>query len=190
MKLFNKKKILLGIIIILILILGLYWLKNLLGIDVFESYTLSHQFPFDHLQRDNIVSPVSGDILIEESFSSNDIFQREWSNLWMREEGKVVQEYDTNGLRHSRCLLIRSGSEKDWAYSSLKMVKVKEGDRFSYQGWVNIQGKDVQAYFGITSYDVNKNVVDWKCEAVDIIAEKLNFKKLKNSLLSAAELVS
>jgi len=158
------KKTSISIVIIAIAILSSYWLKNLIGANIFESYSFSKYFPFKYLQQGCTLQPESGDTIIDESFNTRFFFKRDWSNLWMVEKGKVVRSYDTNGFHNSRCLLIKSSSDKSWVYSSLKYIAVKKGDVFSYTGFLSLKGKNTYAGFSFTSYDKNKNVIKWNHE--------------------------
>jgi len=162
------KKISISIIIIVVSIFGAYRFKNLIGVDIFESYSLSKYFPFKYLQLDSMLYPDSGDIIIAESFNTSYFFKRNWSNLWMAEKDKVVRDYDINGFHNSRCLLIKSSSKKSWAYSSLKYIAVKKGDAFSYSGFISLQGKNTYAIFCLASFDKYKNVINWSYEKTKI----------------------
>jgi len=162
------KKTLIVISITVFALLSSYWIKNLIGVNIFEPYSFSKYFPFKYLQQGCTLQPESGDTIIAESFNARFFFKRDWSNLWMVEKGKVVRSYDTNGFHNSRCLLIKSSSDKSWVYSSLKYIAVKKGDVFRYAGFLSLKGKNTYAGFSFTSFDKNKNVIEWNYETTKI----------------------
>ena len=165
------------IVIVAILVVSVYWLKNLIGINTFESYSISKYFPFKYLQRDLTINPEQGEIIIDESFDKNGLFKKTWGYFWMREKGKVTLNYDKNGFHNSRCLLIKSNSDKSWTYSSLKFVEVKKGDVFSYEGFSCFQGEDAYATFSLASYDKDKNVIKWDYEKT-IVSQNNKINKI------------
>jgi len=162
------KKTLIVICIIVFSLISAYWIKILIGINIFESYSFSKYIPFKYQMVDSTLRPESGDIIINESFNTTPILKRNRWYLWMREKGKVVRDYDTNGFRNSKCLLIKSNSDKSWSYSSPKFIQVKKGDVFSYKGFSNLQGENVHATFCLVSYNKDKNVIKWDYEKTNI----------------------
>lgn len=155
------KKSFFSIIFIAILVVGVYWFKNQIRIDLFKFVTFSNTFPFKYLQRNFIIVPESGDIIIDESFNHQGFFRKNWWKLWMREKGLVIQDYDNDGINKSRCLIVRSSSDKSWAYCYQDFIKVKKGDAFSYEGLTAIQVENGYTTFCITTYDQSKNVLKW-----------------------------
>lgn len=153
-----KKRFIL-IIIIPILIVLAYWLKCQIGINFFSSFSIGSHFPFKYLANNVIVSAEPG-ILLEENFNKKRFFKR-WSNLWMREHEKVTMDLSLGGLNGSKCLLIRNVSKGSWVYSHRKLIKVKKGDKFYYEGFINIKGDDLYTYLSVATFDENKNVIVW-----------------------------
>jgi hypothetical protein len=90
----------------------------------------------------------------------------------MREEGKVTQSYDSNGINNSRCLLVKSNSTKSWSYSHIKYVEVLKGDVFSIEGFAKTQGDKISAYAGIAAFDKHKKPIKW-----NYISKKVNITK-------------
>jgi len=148
-----------------LIILGLtvtilaYWLKVQIGMDFFDSLSISSYFPFKYLKSNEIMSPEPG-ILLDENFNKKNIFKK-WSDLWMREDGTVTKELSFDGFIGSRCLLIKSSSNGSWTYSHNKRVEVKKGDIFYFEGLVNINGDNTSAYLSVAAFDKNKKVIDW-----------------------------
>ena len=120
-----KHKYLLTFVVLLITSSFLYWLKSELNIDLFKSWALSNQWPFEYLQKDVIIAEPEPGILINESFNSYHITDN-WV-LRMREKGKISQEYDENETNNSRCPLIKSLSEKSWAFMYSYLIEVRKG---------------------------------------------------------------
>lgn len=142
-----------------VILLG-YWFKNQMDIDLFDSYSLSGFIPFKYLKRNNVLAKTHPNILINESFESHKIFP-EWSKLWMREKGKVTQQYDLNGIGNSRCLNIKSESTLSWSYSHNKYIEVQPGDVFHFMLFAKKNSKQVAAYAGVAAFDKNKETIQW-----------------------------
>ncbi len=137
-----------------------YWVKCQMGINVIESISLSNLTPFKYLQRNDVISVPEPGIILNDSFETRPIF-RNWSDLWMRDKGKVTAGYDSHGINNSRSLLIKSTSTKSWAYSHNKYVEVLEGDVFSFEGITKIEGDKISAYAGIAAFDKQKKPIKW-----------------------------
>jgi hypothetical protein len=144
-----------------------YWLKNQIGINLFDSASLSRFFPFNRLQRNDVIADPKPGILFEESFDSHKIV-RHWGKLWMKEKSKVVRGFDMNGRNDSRCLVIKSTSEKSWALSYDGLVEVKQGDIFGFSGFVKQDGDMPSAYFRVIAFDERRNIVNWYYESEHI----------------------
>ena len=65
--------------------------------------------------------------------------------------------------------MIKNSSTGSWTYSHNKLVEVKTGDLFSFDGLVNIQGHNLYAYLSVAAFDKNKTVIDW-----NFFKEKVN----------------
>ena len=81
--------------------------------------------------------------------------------MWMKEEWAVTKQFSSNGFDNSRCLLIKSSSKGSWTYSHNKLVEVKRGDIFYFEGNVNINGDNSSAYLRVAAFDENKEVIEW-----------------------------
>ncbi len=146
-----------------------YWVKCQTGTNFSKSISLSNIEPFNYLQGNDVISvPVPGTVLYD-SFKTRSIVSN-W-NLWMREEGKVTVGYDSHGINNSRCLVVKNNGTKRWAYSHNKYVEVLEGDVFSFEGFVKIQGDIISAYACIATYDKFKKPIKW-----NYISEKVDTK--------------
>lgn len=182
----NKKKILnakpstLLITASLIILLGLsgYWLKSQLGINFSNRISLSRHFPFNALAPHTVIYNPRPGILLQDSFDSFSLFGN-WKYLWMREEGNVTKEYDSQGIDNTRCLLIKNNSPGSWSFSHKKYVQVKEGDTFTFTVLVRLQGENVSAYAGVAAFDKRKNAISWNyfTEKTERTAEWVLLKK-------------
>ena len=158
-KLSKSKKRYLLIVLVLTIAISVYWLKVQIGINIFDSFGISSYFPFNYFVSNVIKSPQSG-ILLEDDFDGIRIIFK-WSKLWMREDGKVTREFSASGIDGSKCLLIKNSHTGSWTYSHNKLVEVKPGDLFAFDGLVNIQGNNLSAYLSIATFDENKKVIAW-----------------------------
>jgi hypothetical protein len=162
---FRKRYLLIALLPIL-LVFG-YWLKIQIGINIFDSFGISSYFPFKYFINHVIESPKPG-ILLEDDFNKISIIKK-WSDLWMREDGRVTKELTADGIDGSKCLLIKNSSSGSWTYSHNKLVEVKPGDLFAFDGLVNIQGNNLSAYLSLAAFDENKKVIAW-----NFFKEKVN----------------
>jgi hypothetical protein len=165
-----KSKHIIYIFSLVIVILVGYWIKCQIGIDFFGSCSLSNAVPFKHLQRNKILAAPNPGVILTDSFESSNIISS-WSELWMREKGKVTHGYDSNGLKDSPCLFINSKSKKSWAYSHYKLIEVQEGDIFSFKGFVKIKGDDISAYAGIAAFDEKQTAIKWNYIQVKVVEQ-------------------
>ena len=155
----NKGKLLVLITILLTVSLG-YWVKSVLGIDIFDSVSLSSHFPFKIFISSRIITSPKPGILLYENFDKWRIIKI-WSNLWMQEKGKVTKEVSMKGTGNSKCLLIINRSNRNWSYSNRQFIEVRKGDNFSFDGFVKIDGEKAVASMGVSAYDKNKKAINW-----------------------------
>ncbi|MCP4992098.1 MAG: hypothetical protein GY928_40440 [Colwellia sp.] len=155
-----KRIYLISLFALTIFILIGYWIKCQTSTNFSESISLSNLTPFKYLQRNDVISVPEPGIILYDSFEKRPIISN-WSELWMRDEGKVTKDYDSHGIKNSLCLLVQSNSSKSWAYSHNKYVEVLEGDIFSFEGLANLQGDKISAYAGIAAFDKQKNPIKW-----------------------------
>jgi hypothetical protein len=153
-----KKRYLLTAIALTV-VFSAYWLKTQMGINFFDSLSISAYFPFKYFSSNIISSPEPG-IIFNDNFNTKSIFKN-WSDLWMREKGTVNTEFSFDGFGGSRCLLIRNNSDASWTYSHNKRVEVNKGDIFYFEGLVNLNGNKPVAYLSVAAFDDSQKVVSW-----------------------------
>lgn len=139
-----------------------YWFKCQEGIDLVKPFHLSSYLQAQSLQKNPNAIIFAGEtgILLDENFEREKSVNN-WSELWMREKGKVTQGYALEGVENSWCLLIESKSKKDWSYWHNKLIQVKEGNIFNFEGFVKTDGKEIRASLSVVLYDKDKEVVQW-----------------------------
>jgi hypothetical protein len=162
------KKALLAILVITITVLGVYWFKGRLGINISEEYTLSEYFPFKYLVKDSTVHPEPGETIIDEPFNPKSFFERAVWLLWMRDEGSVIVTYDLGGINNSRCLLVESSSKNKWSYTYRTYIEVQKGDVFSFEGFARVPDKDLSLAFTIASFDKDRKIIEWNSSKPEI----------------------
>lgn len=162
------KKALLAILVITITVLGGYWFKDMLGINISEEYALSEYFPFKYLIKNQTVHPEPGETIINEPFNSKSFFERDQWFLWMRDEGRVIVNYDSGGINASRCLLVESSSKNKWSFTYRKYIEVQQGDVFSFEGFAKIVDKDLSLAFTIASFDKDRKNIEWNSSKPEI----------------------
>ena len=165
---FMMKKILLGLIAVVALALLIYWLKCQIGINLTDLLSL-HDFPlFRGLQREEVLARPAPGTLLSDSFDSFGIIHH-WSELWMREKGRVTVDHDSRGRGGSRCLVIRSTSDRDWSYAHNRLIQVRPGEVFSFRGWACLEGEKASASIGVSAFDQGRKATSWS-----YVAEKVD----------------
>lgn len=131
-----------------------------MGIDFFESFSLSKYVPFKFLQRNEVITLDKYGVVLEDNFNTNHLFNK-WLKLYLKDQGDIRIGYDSNGINNSRCLLIKSNCNKNWDYSYNKIVEVEKGCVFKYDALIRINGVKITAFVGIDTFNENKHVIQW-----------------------------
>ena len=162
------KKFLLRLIAVIALSLLIYWLKCRMGINLTGLLSL-HDLPlFRGLQREEVIVQPPPGTLLSDSFDSFGIINH-WSGLWMREKGRVTLAHDSKGRDSSRCLLIRSTSDRDWSYAHNRLIQVRADEVFSFRGWAWLEGEKASAFIGVAAFDQGRRAISW-----NYVAEKVD----------------
>jgi hypothetical protein len=140
-------------------VLLLYFLKLQIGINILDSISISHYFPFKYLTTDIIKTPDSG-ILILEDFNKRRLF-RSFTDLNMSERDTVSKMRSPHGYEGTACLLVTNAGHGTWVYPHRKMVKVEKGDRFQVEGRVYLQGDELSAGLSVAVYDKDQSIIKW-----------------------------
>ncbi len=131
-----------------------------MGINFSDNISFSKYFPFNYFQRNDVIVPLNGQVLINDSFDTYSI-KHNWHEPVMDEKGKVQQDYDLHGVNNTRCLYFNSSSNREWSYSYDKYIKIKIKDSFSYSLFIKITGNNLIAYAGVDTFDKNRKVIKW-----------------------------
>lgn len=169
----GMKRYLIVLIILIFALLLAYYIKCQLRISFFKSVSMSQYIPFKYLQANpNPINanPQTG-VLLRDTFEWPFWSERKWNVFWAREGGLVENEYATDGAEGSKCLLVKSNSAKDWAYGHYKIISVKVGDKFGYEGRVRTAG-DSKVALGVVTYNEDRKVIHWNYAAKTVNAAK------------------
>jgi hypothetical protein len=146
--------------LILVLFFGGYWLKCRLGINFFDSISISSYFPFSYLIDDVLVVKEPGTVFYED-FDHARIFSQ-WSDSTFYHNYRAVRHVIEGGVSdHSRCLQIASDKKGCWAYPFSKFIRVTKGDVFRFEGLVNLERNSTPASLCVAALDENKKTIDW-----------------------------
>lgn len=156
--LIHRSKIILIFLIIVAFGLTGYWLKCRLGINFSDHYSLSRHLPFKYIAPDAIIAHPSPGILFEDSFNSFTFFGG-WARLWPRERRLVEKSYDSGGINNSRCLIIQNKSKETWSLSHNKRIRVHNGEKFSFEVAVKLEGKSPVAHAEIAAYKKKHKII-------------------------------
>ncbi len=161
------KKYSIPLVIITVVLLSGYWLKCQTHINIFP-FSFSSIFPFSLFQKHRVIVPQHPGIVLQDSFDRRHLFDT-WTVLWMREPGTVRKMYEPAGYNETRCIRIDSTSEKSWTCAHDALVKVKQGDAFTMQGMVMVEGDNVSGGISIAAFDKDRKPLHWnyRIKAVD-----------------------
>jgi len=141
-------------------ILSFYWLKNRIGINFFQTFSLSNYFPFKYLDGPQIIGIDQKGVLLNENFDTYRLFHN-WHGVYIEGEGKIIQTISPNERDTSRCLLIINRDAKNWSISHNKFIEVNAGDYFTYKAKVKISNGDPVAIIGVDSFDKDMKIITW-----------------------------
>lgn len=161
----TKSRYLLFILIPAFLFLFGYWLKCQEGTNFFDSFSIGSYFPFYHLRNETILSPPKG-IIFYEDFDKINIFSK-WSDS-LKSYTSATSELSKDGFNNTQCLLIRNSDDRRWVHSHKKKIETKIGDIFYYEGLVNIKGHRLHTYFSVSTFDEDKNIINWNVFKGDV----------------------
>lgn len=142
-----------------IIFMFFYWLKLQAGINFFDKFSLGSRFPFSYLVNDVIKAPYPG-ILLDEDFEKKRFLIAPALQM-DKKRTSIKSKYAENGFEFSQCFQINNHSYSNWVSVHRKKVRVKRGDRFHMQGWVNLTGVDLLVYLSVTTFDDEQRVIKW-----------------------------
>lgn len=110
-------------------LLFLYWLKNLLGINLLTNLSVSAYPPFKQLLIDTTLHPAPGELILDENFESPLPSSITWLNLTAPNLDAITATYEQDPAR-SRHLVVTNNSERWWHITHRYRVAAQPGDRF------------------------------------------------------------
>jgi hypothetical protein len=159
------KKIFWGILILLVLLYCGYWLKCRLGINFFESISISSHLPFNNLFNNRILEVTGPGVVLFEDFEHFKLSEQ-WSNSILMHNSKAVRQLVEGASDdHSTCLQISATGKGHWSYPFEEIIQVNKGDIFYFEGLVNIEKGSAAAGLRVASLNKNRKVIDWDLAA-------------------------
>ena len=174
------KKFRIILISLVLFFLLAYFVKSQLRINLFKSESISEYFPFNYFQPDPhpvVENPQVG-MLLNDSFDLEFWSESKWADLWAREKDMVKSEYVTEGVDGTKCLLIESNSDDEWAIMHYELISVEAGDRFGYEGQVKTTGES-NVLFSVQTSNEDKKVITWSYATKTVTAAR-NWVEIKN----------
>jgi hypothetical protein len=159
------------LMVIILFMLPLYWLKNQIGINIFDTISVSKYFPFKYVSHPKIIGINQQGVLFSENFNEIQLFNK-WHGIYLEEDGKITKSISSSGINDSRCLLIINREVKKWSISHNEFVTVNIGDNFTYSAKVKISNGSPVANIYMDSFDKNMKILTWGYSK--IMFEELN----------------
>ena len=150
-----------------LVVLGLYWLKNLADINLFSHFSLHQYFPFSLLQYDKVILKPRGTVAIEEGFEALLPVPTPWHKLSTNRPRKVQVGYElaANGSRH---LVVTSQHKGWWHISHRYAIAVEPGDAFTLGGTLWRESAGGYGQLQVSALDVSGKIIErelWTIEA-------------------------
>jgi hypothetical protein len=137
-----------------------YWLKCQLGINVFETISISSYSLFKNLKDDIIYLERPG-VAIYDDFDHFRLLNH-WSKSALRRCCKTIGRIADGGFGdNSRCLHISSECDCRWVYPYRKLFSTTKGEAFFLAGRVFLEAGSRKARFSIAAFDKDRNAITW-----------------------------
>jgi hypothetical protein len=161
------KKRLIWLALILPLLCGGYWLKCQLGINVFETISISSYSLLKYLKDDVLIVEKPG-VIINDNFDRFRLLNH-WSKSALRRCCKTIGRIADGGFgEHSRCLHISSECDCRWVYPYRKLFSTTKGEAFFLAGRVFLEAGSRKARFSIAAFDKDRNAITWSLAASSV----------------------
>lgn len=159
----KKSFILLAVIVVAVL--GLYWLKCQEGIDLFPGQHLGSYLPVAWLNaKDTVIhrseySRAESQVW-QDNFETRTFFSR-WGRLWSEKKSDLRCFYGEDTQRKNHWLAIENQAGVNWSLRPRTIVQVQEGDRFRVSGLTRAGQGSPEILLAIVLFDAQKNVLNW-----------------------------
>ena len=154
-----KRRKIFKIILLVGAVLGLYWIKCQLGINIFHDLSFSRTFHLSAFERktDPLIEPVKGVDIINDNF---DLGYFKWNGLWSRDKDRVRRYIVWRDFQKLFCMAVKSSSDQDWAVVYNGLAAVWPGDLLCIRAGMLVSG-EADAGLSVVLYDQNKKVIKW-----------------------------
>lgn len=141
-------------------IIGAYWFKCQLGINVISGLSWEEHFSvLNFFQKSRYLARAKPGILLAASFEGWFPFMS-WIGLWARDQGQVQVSVATDASRSSKCLRVRSSSSHDWSLPHSAAFEVTQGAVFVFEGYARTTGSAL-AQMSVVTYDEKRRPLQW-----------------------------
>ncbi len=130
-----------------------------MGLNLFNSFSISNYFPFNYLLQ-NVIDPEMPGIVIEETFNEQPFFKK-WTNIGMPKDANFTYAFKPESYNNSKCLYVKNQITNYWVYNHKKYIKVKSGDRFYLEGRIKLLGEKLYSFISVTTFGQERQVVKW-----------------------------
>ncbi len=160
---FHWPHLLLGGGLLLALLLGAYWVKSRMGINLFRTFSFSRALYVKAFQTElrRLVPPPRPGVLI------HDMFRWPWhsawqANFWARDAAATSHAYSRVPGPNVPCLFIDNRGQNEWTYVYQNIYPVAAGEVFDY--WGRFQADSgVATHLSVGLYARDGRAVDWVC---------------------------
>ncbi len=142
-----------------IILLSAYWLKNILGVNIFSEFSLSRYPVFSALNSEVIYSQPFPGIVAADSFDKDNLLvalRNQWKFYGATAE---VAAEKTNSSSYR--MVISAKTRERWNGSFVRYVQVSKGEQYQYSIRVKLIDSDSYARASIVTYDANREALSW-----------------------------
>ena len=160
MRISRTKKPILVFAAAFLIFFSAYWLKNFLGLNLFEEFSLSRYPIFSAFGSPVIDSQPFPGVVIDESFDETGLLAS-LKKHWQFHDSTVEMAIDPDNTSN-KIMTIRKTTTGSWRGNFTRFVQVNPGEHYQYSIRVKITGADSSARTGLITYDANRQALSWK----------------------------
>ncbi|MDG2270847.1 MAG: carbohydrate binding domain-containing protein [Halioglobus sp.] len=157
------------LVIVSLILLGSYWLKNFLGLNIFNHFSLSNYPVFSAFDSRVIDHQPFPGVVVSDSFDETGLLAAV-SNWWQFHNATVEMAPDPDNPSNTT-MMIRPSTAESWRGNFTRFVQVNPGEQYQYSIRARISGTDSSARVGLIVYNADQQALSWKAYTETVVAQ-------------------